>query len=120
MSLIRWTPFKDLLTIQDEMNRLFNEYFTRAPEKMEGDNYPWIPVVDIFETEDGKLLVNECQTVFGCSFATTQMKINGKPARYLYKNGEWVLEYGEFCRNHMCNLRVEYLISKLKEKKIAK
>ena len=59
MSLIRWTPFKDLLTIQDEMNRLFHEYFTRAPEKMEGDNYPWIPVVDIFETEDEIKVVAE-------------------------------------------------------------
>lgn len=70
--------------------------------------------VDVFQAEDGQLLINECQTVFGCSIATTQMKINDIPARYLYENGKWQLEEGEFCQNHMCNLRIKHLLEKLK------
>lgn len=51
MTLIRWTPFKDVLGLQDEMNRLFNTYFARSSEK-EGPSYLWHPVVDISETEE--------------------------------------------------------------------
>lgn len=69
--------------------------------------------VDIFETKDGRLLVNELQTVFGCSIATTQMKIDGVTGRYTRSNGNWQFEAGEFCQNHMCNLRVKYLIKSL-------
>jgi len=76
--------------------------------------------VDIFLTQDGELLVNECQTVFGCTTPAIQMKVNDKPARYLYKNGQWTLEEGDFCQNHMCNLRIEYLLSQLCDRKISK
>ncbi len=69
--------------------------------------------VDIFKTEDGRLLVNECQTTFGCSTPAEQMKIDGVEGRYLFDNGQWRFEPGEYCRNHMCNLRVQYLLSKL-------
>ncbi|OXU15571.1 ATP-grasp domain-containing protein [Sedimentisphaera salicampi] len=71
--------------------------------------------VDIFVTEQGDILVNECQTVFGCTTPATQMKVDGKPARYTYQNGSWVLEEGDFCRNHMCNLRVKHLAEFLQE-----
>jgi len=72
--------------------------------------------VDIFETKDGKLLVNELQTVFGCSVATTQMKVNGTPGRYLYRDGQWCFEAGEYCQNHVCNLRVQWLLDQLSKR----
>jgi hypothetical protein len=71
--------------------------------------------VDVFITQEGKLLVNECQTVFGCTTPAVQMKVNDKPCRYLHQNGKWVLEEGDFCANHMCNMRLEYLINKFSE-----
>ena len=70
--------------------------------------------VDIFLTQDNQLLVNECQTMFGCTTPAIQMKVNDNPARYLYENGQWKLEEGEFCQNHMCNLRIEHLLSQLR------
>lgn len=73
--------------------------------------------VDIFLTQEDRLLVNECQTVFGCTTPAIQMKVNDKPVRYLYENGQWKLEEGDFCQNHMCNLRIEYLLLQLRASK---
>lgn len=69
--------------------------------------------VDVFLTEEGRLLVNECQTTFGCTTPAEQMKIDGVEGRYLHEGGHWRFEPGEFCRNHMCNLRIEHLLSRL-------
>lgn len=72
--------------------------------------------VDIFLTEDGRLLVNECQATFGCTTPAEQMKIDGVEGRYLYEGGAWRFEAGEFCRNHMCNLRITHLLSHLERR----
>jgi glutathione synthase/RimK-type ligase-like ATP-grasp enzyme len=67
--------------------------------------------VDIFQTQDNRLLVNELQTVFGASISVDQLRINGKPGRYLYnrQNNDWVFEEGDFARNACANARVEYV-----------
>ncbi|MGB2696509.1 MAG: Hsp20/alpha crystallin family protein [Candidatus Zixiibacteriota bacterium] len=54
MALVRWRPFRDLVSIQDEMNRLFNDFFGRVPSRFEGDlsASEWNPSVDISETKD--------------------------------------------------------------------
>lgn len=67
--------------------------------------------VDVFLAADGRILVNECQTTFGCTTPAEQMKIEGIEGRYLYRDQQWRFEPGVFCRNHMCNLRIEYLLS---------
>jgi glutathione synthase/RimK-type ligase-like ATP-grasp enzyme len=72
--------------------------------------------VDIFLTKEGHLLVNECQTVFGCSTPAIQMKVNEIEGRYLWTDTGWCFEPGSFCANHMCNLRLEYLLRVLKNK----
>ena len=71
--------------------------------------------VDVFRTQQGELLVNECQTVFGCSIATTQMRIDQRPCYYRYEDGSWVLHDGDICQNHMCNLRVDLLLEQLRQ-----
>lgn len=54
MSLVRWDPFRNMATLQDRINRLFEDAFPRAAE---GDEElsasAWHPLVDIFETEQG-------------------------------------------------------------------
>lgn len=69
--------------------------------------------VDIFHTQDGHLLVNELQTVFGCSTPAIQMKVENVAGRYLWKSGQWEFQEGDFCRNHMCNLRIDYVCALL-------
>jgi len=46
----KWDPFRDLLSIQDRMNQLFNE--TRALQPERGEDFckgSWSPPVDIYE-----------------------------------------------------------------------
>jgi HSP20 family protein len=54
MSLVRWDPLSNIATLQDRINRLFDDAF---PKSSEGDEdlsaWAWRPMVDIFETEAG-------------------------------------------------------------------
>jgi HSP20 family protein len=51
MALIRWEPVRELGTIQNEMNRLFNSFFD-TPTPGNGQALRrWIPPMDLVETE---------------------------------------------------------------------
>jgi len=50
MAINRWDPFKDLLNLQEKMNRLFEESLIPRREMIYGGS--WIPPVDIYETEE--------------------------------------------------------------------
>ena len=52
MGANRYEPFKDLLSLQDRMNRLFEETLARGTTKEEeAGSWQWSPVVDIIETD---------------------------------------------------------------------
>ena len=54
MALIRWEPVRELQTMQNEMNRLFNTFFD-APSPGNGGQTTlrrWIPAMDVVETDD--------------------------------------------------------------------
>ena len=54
MSMVRWDPFKNIFTLQDRINRLFEDAFPRAADDTEDlPAYAWRPQADIFETESG-------------------------------------------------------------------
>jgi HSP20 family protein len=56
MALIRWEPARELGTIQNEMNRLFNSFFD-TPNASNGGTYRrWIPAMDLVETENDFVL----------------------------------------------------------------
>ena len=48
-TLTQFHPFRGVSTLQDQINRLFNETFDRSSE--EASLTPWAPAVDIYETE---------------------------------------------------------------------
>jgi len=48
-TLARWEPFRGVTTLQDQVNRLFNDVFERKGE--ESSLSAWAPAVDIYETE---------------------------------------------------------------------
>lgn len=73
--------------------------------------------MDVFETPDGRFLVNELQTVFGAR-DTAQMYINGVPGRYRRLNGKFFFEEGRFCVNACCNLRIEDLMKMMSERPV--
>jgi len=62
--------------------------------------------LDIFETADGRYLVNEMQCIFGQS-DPYQMLVDGKPGRYIHDGSQWVFEEGMFNQNESFNLRIE-------------
>ena len=69
--------------------------------------------VDVFETPDGRLLVNELQTVFGASHSVDQLRVDGVPGRFLRgEGGAWVFEAGDFARNHCANERVRFVLER--------
>ena len=53
MSIMRWRPRRDLVSIRDEMNSLFDSFFSGLAEPrkglLEGE---WAPSVDVTETKD--------------------------------------------------------------------
>ena len=59
MDLVRWRPFRDLATMQEEMNRLFDQMFNRLPEGKELGEGIWSPCVDISETKDNLVITAE-------------------------------------------------------------
>lgn len=61
MNVVKYDPFRDLRTLQDEMNRLFSGTFSRTggagqDEMMRG---AWTPSVDIYEGKDEIVLEAE-------------------------------------------------------------
>jgi HSP20 family protein len=60
MSPIRWDPFRDLLSLQERMNKLFEDSLVRSTGKLgEIAQSTWTPVVDILEKEDEIVLKAE-------------------------------------------------------------
>ncbi len=53
-SVIRWDPFRNLSTFQDQMNRLFETSFRGQSD--ESALTTWAPSVDIYETENELVL----------------------------------------------------------------
>ncbi len=54
MALIRWEPVRELSSIQNEMNRLFNTFFD-TPQQGNGGGSAlrrWVPAMDLVETSD--------------------------------------------------------------------
>jgi HSP20 family protein len=52
MAITRWDPFRDIMTMQDRMNRLFQDY-SRGEEAI-GTNF--VPPVDVYEDQNGLTL----------------------------------------------------------------
>lgn len=51
MTIVRWEPLRELGSLQNEMNRLFNTVFD-APGPGNGGLRRWIPSMDLVETDD--------------------------------------------------------------------
>jgi len=60
MGIVRYDPFRDLRTLQEEVNRLFSTNLTRAFGDDEGiGRGAWAPSVDIYENKDQIVLEAE-------------------------------------------------------------
>src|SRR5574337_51506 len=61
MAIVRWDPFRDVMTLQERMNRLFDQARSRTrTDDEEGLTASmWSPAVDIFETSDSIVMKAE-------------------------------------------------------------
>ncbi|MBI3449941.1 MAG: Hsp20/alpha crystallin family protein [Acidobacteria bacterium] len=57
MALSRWDPFRDMTTLQERMNKLFEDSLTRS--RATDQEFPmgsWTPAVDVYETDEKVVL----------------------------------------------------------------
>ncbi len=60
MAIIRWDPFRDLVTLRERMNRLFEDAVSTArSEEKDMISSSWAPAVDIYEDEKQLVLTAE-------------------------------------------------------------
>ena len=59
MAIVRWEPFRDLLSTQDRFNRLVNDTFSRFFDEGDLGARNWAPPVDVYETEHDVVLKAE-------------------------------------------------------------
>ena len=59
MAIVRWEPFRDLMTAQRDFDRLFREAFSPALAEGEVSTRTWAPPVDIYEDGDNLVLKAE-------------------------------------------------------------
>ena len=52
MALVRWEPVRELNSIQNEMNRLFDTFFDTPGQSSGGGVRRWIPPMDLVETDE--------------------------------------------------------------------
>ena len=60
MTLVKWEPFRNAASLQDRINRMFDDTFSRMDTNL-GDSAigAWKPAVDIYETEEAIVIEAE-------------------------------------------------------------
>ena len=53
MAIVRWEPLREISSLQNEMNRLFNTVFDAPPQGGNGGSQVrrWVPAMDLVETD---------------------------------------------------------------------
>ncbi len=60
MTIVRWDPLRNVATLQDRINRIFNEAFADSKDfEDEVSMSTWRPVVDIFDTDNAIVIKAE-------------------------------------------------------------
>ena len=58
MTLMRWSPVRSMIDLQNEVNQLFNDFYS-SPGTARSGATVWHPLVDISETENEIIVVAE-------------------------------------------------------------
>ena len=74
MAVVKWDPFRDLVSIQDRMNRLFEQTLSRSRGEEGVTATTWTPAVDIYETADTIVMKAELP---GVTREDIHIQING-------------------------------------------
>jgi HSP20 family protein len=56
MAIIRWDPFRDLISLREKMNRVFDDAYNSRTDDKDMISGTWNPSVDIYESDDTLVL----------------------------------------------------------------
>ena len=60
MTIVKWDPFRNVAALQDRINRIFEESFSRTADLDDDISMSaWKPLVDIYETDESIILKAE-------------------------------------------------------------
>ncbi len=60
MAIVRWEPVRNMVTLQDRINRMFEDVFSRATENDDDAVVGgWRPSVDIYDRDDAIVIKTE-------------------------------------------------------------
>lgn len=105
MAITRWDPFRDLMSIQNEMNRLFGR--TYGGDVGETTRGAWTPALDVFETQEKFVITMELPGVspddVDISVEDSTLMVRGERRFYSDQQEESFLRierrFGEFTRS---------------------
>lgn len=82
MNIVKYDPFREMRTLQDEVNRLFSGMTSPAANREEMLRGAWSPRVDIFENKDNLVLEAELPGMkaedFDLSFENNIITLRGE------------------------------------------
>ena len=92
MSIVRYDPFRDLRTLQEEVNRLFSTNLTRSFGDEGIGRGAWAPSVDIYENKDQIVLEHRNQQVlwFNLLVLISLSQLDGRLDCFLPAESEFV------------------------------
>lgn len=117
MAIVRWRPMRDMVGIQDEMNRMFDRFFSRDLwDEQEGISpASWYPFMDISEDKDEFRVQAELPGMkkddVDITYTNGVLKIEGERKQQKedkdvnYHRVERV--YGKFCRTFQLPTQVQ-------------
>jgi HSP20 family protein len=71
----RWDPLRDLLNLQERMNRLFDESLSRGRLEDLQPSPTWMPLADVYETADSYVVQAELP---GLTKADIEIRVEGR------------------------------------------
>jgi HSP20 family protein len=107
MNIVKYDPFRELRSLQDEMTRLFTGVVPAGYNREEAVNTGWFPRVDIFENKDNLVLEAELPGMnrddFELSFENNVLTLKGERKFEKKTDGENYhrveRSYGSFTRS---------------------
>ena len=105
MAITRWDPFRDLMSIQNEMNRLFGR--TYGGDVGETSRGAWTPSLDVYETQEKFVITMELPGVslddVDISVEDSTLVVRGERKFYREQDQDSFLRierrFGEFTRS---------------------
>jgi HSP20 family protein len=92
MDIMKWDPFRDMVSMRDEIDRLFDGFIGRLPGRREVVEGAWIPLLDLEETKDDFIIRAEIPGMkkedVKISLTGDKLRISGERSREKEEKGK--------------------------------